>query len=132
MRKLIKHFTENQKALLLIDSIGALVTAFLLFFVVRQFSEYFGMPAKELTWLAVIALLFCIYSAACFVLVKENPAPFIRFIGFANLLYCTLTIGLLIKYNTTLTVIGTAWFLVEIVIICVLSYVEMKVAGSNI
>lgn len=28
--------------------------------------------------------------------------------------------------------IGTAWFLIEIVIICALSYVEMKVAGSNI
>lgn len=102
MKKLIKHFTENKKALLLIDSIGALMTAFLSFFVVRQFSEYFGMPAKALTWLSVIALLFCIYSAACFLLIKGNPAPFIRFIGFANLVYCALTIGLLINITLLL------------------------------
>ena len=49
MKKLIKHFTENQKTLFLIDSIGAFMTAFSLFVIVRQLNEYFGMPKNELT-----------------------------------------------------------------------------------
>jgi hypothetical protein len=129
MRKLIKYFTENQKALLLTDSIGALMTAFFLFVIMRQFDEFFGTPKEVVTWLSAIAILYSIYSAACFLFLKRDMAPFIRIIGIANLLYCVLTIGLLIKNNATLTVIGTIYFLIEITIICGLSYLEIKVAG---
>ncbi len=131
MKKLIKHFTEKQKTLFLIDSIGAFMTAFFLFFIVRQFNEYFGMPKKELTYLSVIAVFFCIYSAACFLFLKGGLTPFISFIGIANLIYCVLTIGLLIKYSLLLTIIGTTYFLIEIVIICGLSYVELNVVRRN-
>ena len=128
MNKLINYFTEKQKTLLLIDSIGALMTAFFLFVVVRQFNEYFGMPKTVLTYLSVIAVCFFIYSTACFLFLKEGWAPFIRLIGIANLLYCALTIGLLYKYYPFLTIIGIIYFLIEIVIICSLSYIELKVA----
>lgn len=131
MKKLIKHFTEKQKTLFLIDSIGAFMTVFFLFVIMLQFNEYFGMPKKELTYLSVIAVCFCIYSAACFLFLKGGLTPFIRFIGIANLIYCALTIGLLIKYHSLLTIIGITCFLIEIVIICGLSYVELNVAAKN-
>ncbi len=107
------------------------MTAFSLFVIVRQFNEYFGMPKKELTYLSVIAVLFCIYSAACFLFLKGGLNPFLRLIGIANLIYCALTIGLLIKCYPLLTIIGTTYFLIEIVIICGLSYVELNVATRN-
>jgi hypothetical protein len=131
MKKLIKHFTEKQKTLFLIDSIGAFMTAFSLFVIVRQFNEYFGMPKKELTYLSEIAVCLCIYSAACFLFLKGGLTPFIRFIGIANLIYCALTLGLLIKYYPLLTILGTTYFLIEIVIISGLSYVELNVAARN-
>lgn len=131
MKKLVKYFTEKQKTLLLIDSMGAFMTAFFLFVIMRQFNEHFGMPKKELTYLSVIAVCFCIYSAACFIFLKGGLTPFIRFIGIANLIYCALTIGLLMKYYSLLTVIGVTYFLIEIVIICGLSYVELNVATRN-
>ena len=131
MKKLIKYFSEKQKTLFLIDSIGAFMTAFSLFVIVRQFNEYFGMPKNELTYLSVIAVFFCIYSAACFLFLKGGLKPFIRLIGIANLIYCALTIGLLIKYNPLLTILGTTYFLIEIVIICGLSYVELNVAKKK-
>ena len=115
----------------LFETIFAL-TAFSLFVIVRQFNEYFGMPKNELTCLSMIAVSFCIYSAACFLFLKEGLTPFIRIIGVANLIYCALTIGLLIKYYPLLTNIGTIYFLIEILIICVLSYVELNVATRNI
>jgi hypothetical protein len=131
IKKLIKYFTEKQKSLFLIDSIGAFTTAFFLFVIVRQFKVHFGMPEKELTYLSVIAVFYCIYSAACFIFLKGGLTPFIRFIGIANLIYCALTIGLLIKYYPLLTIIGTTYFLIEIVIICGLGYVELNVAPRN-
>jgi hypothetical protein len=92
---------------------------------------YLAMTKKKLTYLSVIAVFFCIYSAACFLILKGGFTPFIRFIGIANLIYCALTIGLLIKYCPLMTIIWTTYFLIEIVIICGLSYVELNVAARN-
>ena len=131
MIKLINFFTEKQKTLFLIDGIGAIMTAFFLFVVMRQFNEYFGMPKTVLTYLSVIAVCFFIYSTTCFLFLKGRWTPFIRLIGIANLLYCALTIGLLFKYYPLLTIIGTVYFLIEIVIISGLSYIELKVAIRN-
>ena len=113
--------------LLLIDSLGAIMTAFLLIIVMRWFHEYFGMPKIVLTYLSIVAVCFSIYSATCFLFLKRGWTRFIRLIGIANLLYCALTIGALYKYYPFLTRIGIFYFLFEIVIICGLSYVELKV-----
>ncbi len=107
------------------------MTAFLLFVIVRLFNEYFEMPKTEVIYLSAIAVFFSIYSAACYLFLKGDLTPFIRFIGIANLIYCVLTIGLLIKFYPLLTTIGAAYFLIEIVIICLLSFVELKVATGN-
>lgn len=128
MKKLIKYFIEKQKLLFLIDSLGAIITAFSLFVIIRLFDEYFRMPKTVLIYLSVIAIFFSIYSAACFLFLKRRFAHFIRLIGIANLLYCGFTIGLIIKYNTLLTIIEITYFSIEIIIICALSYIELNVA----
>ncbi len=130
MKKLLIYFTEKPKMLLLIDSIGAFSTALMLFVIMRVGDEYFGMPTTALTYLLAIAICYCMYSAACYLFLKNRFAPFIRFVGMANLLYCALTITLLIKYTPLLTIIDTVYFWGEICIICVLSYIEIKVAKA--
>ncbi|HMR83537.1 MAG TPA: hypothetical protein PKE30_10410 [Niabella sp.] len=126
--KIINYFVNKPKTLFLIDSLGAMLTAFLLLAVLRNFNEYFGMPVVILTYLSIIAMLFCIYSAICFFFLKKNWTPFIKAIGYANLLYCILTAGLLMVYYSILTVLGIAYFLVEIAVVCLLVYIEFKVA----
>jgi hypothetical protein len=128
IRDIIYLLTEKPKALFLIDSLGAMLTAFLLFVVLRNFSEYFGMPITMLTYLSAIAACFCVYSTTCFFFLKENWVPFIRIISISNLLYCVLTTGLVIAYYPTLNIIGITYFLVEITIIGSLVYIEHKVA----
>ena len=128
INKLINHLIKKPKTLFLIDSVGAILTAFMLFVIMQQLNEYIGMPKTVLIYLSFIAICFCIYSAACFLFLKECWTPFIRLIGVANLLYCGLTIGLLFKYYSLLTIFGTIYFLIEIVIICGLCYVELYVA----
>lgn len=128
MNKLIRYFTKNPKNLLLIDSIGALLTAFSLFVIMRAWNDYFGMPEKIPVYLAAIALCYSMYSASCFLWVKGGFPVFIRFIGIANILYCVLTAGLVITYSAQLTNLGKAYLLIEILLIRVLSYVELRVA----
>ena len=128
--KIIKQLSSEPPKLFLIDSIGALTTSFFLFVVLRNFNEYFGMPERILTYLSVIAVFFCIYSTTCFFVIKANWTPFIKIISIANLLYCVLTISLVIFYNPQLTIIGTAYFVGEIAIIIGLVYIELNVAND--
>jgi hypothetical protein len=131
MKKFLKYFNEKPKTLFLIDGVGALMTALSLIVIVREFIEYFGMSKNEVNYLSLLAFCFCMYSAICYMFLKSNFLPFIRFVGIANSSYCALIIGLMIRYKSSITVIGIIYFLVEIIIICCLSYVELKVANGN-
>lgn len=131
MRTFIAYFTGKPKALFLTDSIGAFISALFLFVIVQKFNQYFRMPEIETTHLSVIAVFFCIYSSACFLFIKNNWRPFVALIGIANIIYCALTIQLVIKYYHSLTIMGTTYFIIEIAIICALCYVELNVATRN-
>lgn len=119
---------RHPKKLFLIDSLGALLTAFLLFVVVRNFNEYFGLPKIILTYISAIALLLSVYSISCFYFIKSNWTFFIRIIAYANILYCVLISILLLRHHSTLTVLGLTYFLIEIAIICGLAYMELNAA----
>lgn len=125
---MIDHLAGKQKTLFLIDSSGAMLTAFFLFVIMRPFNEYFGMPKAILTCLSAIAICFCIYSAACFLFLKGRWTLFMIIIGIANLLYCALTIAILVRYYALLTTTGIIYFLIEMVIIYGLGYIELGVA----
>jgi hypothetical protein len=129
--EIIKQLATKPRTLFLIDSLGALTTAFLLFVVLRNFNEYFGVPETILTYLSVIAACLCIYSTTCFFVIKEDWIPFVRIISIANLLYCILTIALIIFYYPQLTIIGIAYFLGEIAIIVGLVYIENLFVQGN-
>lgn len=127
-RNITNKLARKPKTLFLIDSAGAMITAALLFFVLRNFNHHFGMPIEVLTYLALVAACFCVYSSVCYFLLKDYWTPFIRAISIANLLYCILTIGLLIFYYPRLTLLGATYFLTEVVVICGLVYIELNVA----
>ena len=127
MKKLFNKLILNPKRLFLIDSFGAFLTAFFLFAILRTFNEYFGMPKLTLDFLSIIALAFSVYSFCCFFLVSNNWHPFLRTISIANILYCCLTLGLVIYYYPLLTILGVTYFLIEIIIVVVLVFFEINV-----
>ncbi|QNA46626.1 hypothetical protein [Lacibacter sediminis] len=126
MRNIISQLIQKPKTLFLVDGIGAFITAFLLFAVLRTFNEYVGLPATTLTYLSAVAAGFCIYSISCFFVVKENWQHYLRFISIANLLYCCVTIGLVVYHYPTVTMLGIAYFSGEIIVICALVSIELK------
>lgn len=123
----IKQLALKPKNIFLVDGTGAFVTAFLLFFVLRNFNHYFAVPPEVLLWLLAIATVFCLYSLSCFFLLKNNWKPFLKIIVTANLLYCCLTMGFVLYSYHTLTPLALVYFFAEIVIICILVFIEVKI-----
>lgn len=119
--------TLSTKGLFLIDGLGAFITSFFLFAILRTFNEYFGMPQKILSILSIIALLFCFYSVCCFFLVNKKWERFLQVIIIANIFYCFLTSALVLYYYPQLTVAGVIYFFLEILIICGLVFIEINV-----
>jgi len=124
--EIINKLTLNPKRLFLIDSFGAFLTAFFLVAILSTFEKHFGMPRQILVFLSVIALVYAIYSICCFYFIDSNWRPFLKTICIANLIYCCLTIGLVINFYSRLTVLGTSYFLLEIILICVLVIIERR------
>lgn len=128
---IIKQLASKPKSIFLIDGMGALLTTFFLFVILRTFNEYIGMPTIALTYLSLIAVIFCLYSTTCFFLLKENWRPFLKIIIIANLLYCILTMTLLIAYHQSLTIIGMTYFVIEIIVVSGLVFVELQVLKES-
>jgi hypothetical protein len=127
IKAILNNILKKPKIIFLIDSVGALLTTFFLFVILRNYSEYFGMPKTILTYLSAIAASFCIYSTTCYLVLKEKWTEFITIISVANILYCALTLGFLILHHSQLTTLGLVYFLLEIIIICILVFIELTV-----
>ena len=115
--------------LFLVDSLGALLSALLLGLVLTQFEKTFGMPQQVLYVLSVIPCVFAVYSFLCFLSKTIHWRFFMKIISTANLLYCCLTLGLMIYFYQQLTVLGLLYFVLELIIIINLAYIEWKTAS---
>lgn len=129
IKRTIDSFSKKPRTLFLLDGLGAALTTFSLFFVLRHYYNYFGMPANILTCLSVIGLVYCAYSMSCYFLLKEFWTPYLRIIAISNFLYCILTMVFLYSYYNDLTRIGVTYFLLEILIVLSLVYIELIVAS---
>lgn len=132
IKSILDYFSGKPKSLFLLDGLGAALTTLSLFFVVRPYHDYVGMPANMLTYLSVIGLVYGVYSMSCYFFLKGSWTPYLRIIGISNFLYCVLTMILLLSYCNSLTRLGLAYFLVEILIILLLVYLELRVANRLI
>jgi hypothetical protein len=126
VREAIEKFISNPKKLFLADGVGALLTGTLLIAVVIPFDQAFGMPKNALYYLSAIAYLFAIYSFCCWYFKTEHWPSLLTVISVANCLYCILISILLINFSNTLTPLGFAYFIGEIIIIIGLVSLEIS------
>jgi hypothetical protein len=128
IKSAIDYFSGEPKKLFLLDGLGGAFTTCSLFFVVSNYTEYFGMSANIATYLSAIGLVYCTYSMLCYFLLSGNWTPYLRIIATGNFLYCILTMAFLYTYYKNLTRIGLTYFLGEMLIIALLAYIELCVA----
>ncbi len=126
----LNKITLKPKKIFFIDSIGALITAIFLGLVLARLEPIFGMPPKVLYGLSFIACMFALYSFYCHLQLTKNWRPYLIGIISANLIYCCLTIGLVICYYQKLTNLGLMYFLFEIMVILILVCIELKTVSE--
>ncbi len=114
------------KRLFCIDGVGALVTATMLALVLTTWEPVFGMPTRILIPLALIATGFAAYSLTC--AFTERGPGFLLAIAGANTLYCVVTLTLVYGFRHSLTGLGVAYFVGEVVVVMSLVGVEVRAA----
>lgn len=123
---ILRYFAQRPSLLFLTDSVGAFMTCFMLLGVLPNLEDHFAMPAPILTLLGIIAAAFFIYSGICFFLVKHSWGKYLSIIMVANILYCCLTVTILILYYPSLTYLDISYFVGEIIIVSLLVFIEYQ------
>lgn len=129
--QLIDKLTSNPRQLFLVDALGALLSAFLLGVVLVIFEPVFGMPCAILYVLAGVAVVLAVYSFSCYARFPRNWPPFLKIIAIANVIYCAVTLGLVVYLYEQLTGLGVAYFILEVIVISSLVRIEWKVAATT-
>lgn len=114
--------------LLLIDGLGAGLTASILGIVAWQFPALFGIPPIVLKLLFSIAVIYAAYSFSSYRFARSGHASLLKIIAVANLCYCCLTIAMVAIYFSSMTIPGIAYFAVECFIIIGLAILELRSA----
>lgn len=127
---MMNKMTLAPKQLFLVDGLGGMLSALLLGVVLVRFETAFGMPRKVLYFLSCLAGMYALYSFLSYWRTKEKWRPYMQAIAIANLLYCCLTIGLVIYHRQELTALGVTYFLLEVVVITGLIIMELKTVSK--
>lgn len=121
----------NGHNIFLIDGVGALITAALLFFIVRPLPAVFGVADFIVDLFAGVAILFAVYSFVSHVFAVRvrqlNFKQALNLIAIANIGYCVMTAYVVFQLKG-ITSIGLLYFSVEIAVILCLVYIELKIA----
>lgn len=128
---MFKNYITKPKNIFLLDSFGALLTTVLLYFILRTFNDFFGLPKYIFEYLSITAFIFFLYSISCYFLVNQNWKSLLKIICTANILYCILTLGILIYNHESVSIFGIIYFIAEILIIIGLVVLEMKIIKSK-
>src|SRR5690554_847071 len=121
---LLHKLATNPKRIFLYDALGALLTAFLLFAVLAQFEQYFGMPLETPLLLAGIAIGLFIYSLSCHRFIQSQWKPFLRILIICNAAYLVVSLAMVVKHSETLTALGWLYFILEFVVIGTIIKIE--------
>ena len=125
---IIQIIIADPKKIFLVDGIGALLSAFFLGVVLVQFEDSVGVSKDILICLSLAAMVMAVYSLSCYFRFPTKWRLFLKAIAIVNLLYCCVTIGLILLDGETLTILGYLYFIIEILIVVSLVFVELKVA----
>ncbi len=121
----------NPYKIFLIDGIGASLSVLFLGLLLLTFEAYFGMPKNVLYGLATLASILAVYSLSCYFFKVKNWRLFLKIVAFANLLYCCISLALMLYFYQKLTLLGLAYFLGEKIVVLILAGFEIKMATTK-
>ncbi len=115
------------RGILLLDGLGALVTAGSVGLLLPALEPWIGVPAAALHVLGAVAVALATFSLSRHFTRRTTPGA-LRFIALANLSYCAFTVGLLVWLWPAPTAWALAYFGGEIAIVALLASRELALA----
>ncbi|MFN0247052.1 MAG: hypothetical protein ACKV2T_09090 [Kofleriaceae bacterium] len=119
------------RTLFAIDAVGAAVSALVLGLVLPRFESLVGMPPATLYLLAVVPVVFLLYDVGCLLTGRAERPAYLLPIALANLGYCVLSVGYLVRHREHLTPLGWTYFVIEIVVVVALATLEIRAHRSR-
>ncbi len=127
----MRIYDFKYKNILLVDGLGALISALALGIVLPTFNKWIGMPNHILHPLAFFALSYATYSLYCFKFARNQRRKWLSTPIFANPFYCFVTAALVTFYFSSLTTWGLTYFLAEVFLILGLVFFERRICLVN-
>lgn len=116
----------NEKNIFLLDGAGALLSAVFTGLLLPVFSEPIGIQVQVLRSLAVLPLMYGIYSLGHYFFTQKIKPWMLVAIVIANIFYCILS-ALLIAVLANITSYGQFLLFAEIVVVIGVIAIEFKV-----
>jgi len=130
LHPLLRRLAHKPRVLLLADGLGALVSAASLGILLPSLPALFNMPVRVLYALAGVAVVLAMVSLTGYARQVKSIGRYLKIVAAANLAYCLLTIGLVVVWYSQLLVADFVYFGLELAVIGVLVYVELRVARA--
>ncbi len=128
MNKILSYFLKTPKKIFLIDSLGAMMSSFGMFMICNFFQSHIGLSGDILFALALVGVMYSLYSMGCYLLLNSPSRPFILAIAFANGLYVITIMSLTYTHFHSITTLGLAYMVVESSLITLIAIVEYQIA----
>ncbi|HMP29002.1 MAG TPA: hypothetical protein PKD85_05355 [Saprospiraceae bacterium] len=119
---------DIQNNIFLLDAIGATVSAVLIYLLFILFQSNFGLPIAVAKFLVVFPIVIAILSYICHFVSIKNLEKSLKITAYFNLLYCFLTITIVVMYYNELTILGILYFIAEKTIVIPLALFELKLS----
>ncbi len=128
---IINKYNLDHRNIFLTDGLGAFFSTILLFGLLANYEDVFGVPKTTIYWLASPAFAFMLYSLSCYFLNIHKWKSYLILIAVANCLYCIFSLGALVWHHNSLTIIGLMYFVGEIAIVYLLINIEWRIIKNS-
>lgn len=114
----------NPRKIFLIDAIGALISALLLFLVVGRLQPSFGISYDTIFSLAIIACNYFFFSLYCYLFLYKKPFRYLKMITLLNGLYSVFILVLFYHEFNTLAPLGKVYMIGDAAIVFAIATAE--------
>lgn len=90
--------------------------------------KYFGVPGFVVYYVSVLAFSLAFYSGSVYFFVKRKLKLLLKILAVCNLLYCCLTVAIVVYFFHKLSAIGMIYFISEVLVVICLVMLELKIA----
>lgn len=128
MKAAIHWASRHPKRLIMLDAMGAVISAVALYIAVFQLESFFGIP--RIVFGYSLGLAGCIFVLDLSYLLGTgcNNGISLQRIAAGNITYCLLIVVLAIAHRDALTIYGWLYYTIELFILVWLASLEFRVA----